>query len=84
MNQLPYNTLKEGIIEWYTWYRHHRDTERSVEMKIDFMQTTIDGLVDLLAVAAVEIETLKALATTPVIEGDRKIIVPVLRGKVSA
>ena len=68
MKQLPYNTLKDGVIDWFAWYHEHRDKERNFEQERRFLEDCIGGLIDLLAVAAVEIEALKGANTPSLIE----------------
>jgi hypothetical protein len=56
---VPYTTVKDGLRDWYLWYREHRDDGRSIEQEIAFQKRVIDGLFDLIATAAQEIEVLK-------------------------
>lgn len=58
---MAYNRLEEGIVEWATWWHEHRDTQRSIEQELAFTKKALDGVLDLLAVAAVEMKFVKEL-----------------------
>lgn len=57
---VPYTTVKDGIRDWYLWYAEHRNDGRSFEQELAFQKKAMDGLFDLIAVAAIEIEQLKS------------------------
>lgn len=61
---MAYNRLDEGIAEWATWWHEHRDTPRSIDQEVAFMKKALDGALDLLAVAAVEMKVVKSLGIT--------------------
>jgi hypothetical protein len=60
MNQpQQHKTVKEAIQDWALWYFHNRDIARSIEQELAFQKRTIDGLIDMLAITAQELEELK-------------------------
>jgi hypothetical protein len=58
---MAYNTVLDGISEWSRWWHEHRDTDRSIENEIAFIKKAMDGFLDMIAVAAVEVEAVKRI-----------------------
>lgn len=56
-----HETVKDAITDWAAWYFVHRDVTRSIEQELAFQKRTIDGLIDMLAISAQELEQLKGL-----------------------
>jgi hypothetical protein len=46
----------EKIAEWAWWYHENKDTGRSIDMEIAFMKVAIDGCLELLCMAAQDIQ----------------------------
>lgn len=51
--------LDKRISEWGVWFAEHRDDGMDIDKRIEFMQKTIDGLIEVLAIATKDIQRLE-------------------------
>lgn len=51
--------LDKRVTEWAVWYHEHRNDGMSIDKRIEFMQKTIDGLLEILAIATKDIQRLE-------------------------
>jgi len=71
---MAYSKLKDGIIEWSQWFFEHKDTDRSLEQQVAFLTKCVEGLFDLVAVAAVETEAAREVANKALREDVEKAL----------
>lgn len=51
--------FEKRVSEWALWYTEHRNDGMSIDKRIAFMQKSIDGLLECLAIAAKDIQRLE-------------------------